>query len=339
MDVRLSTEQEALRQAAARVVDELGPRAVGEIGAAERTAKLDAAVSSSGWRELRDADDGGRPLTSGVEVGLIAEELGRGLADVPFVGPILAGELRRMAGAPVSESIETVAFTPDLLSLAETARDAASSVAIDADGSAHALLLSSGPDGHRVTQIGLAPEVHRVDLTRPARRLGGPVASAIVVGDRAISDDDLTALDRPGPGVAAADLVGIMRGAVQLATEYATLRQQFGTSIGSFQAVQHMLADAFVLMEGSRSVALHAAWAVDALPADDALAAAAVAKAYCARAALDVCETAIQVHGGIGNTWECLAHVYLRRALLSSDLLGGTGSSMDRVLVHYGIGT
>ena len=75
----------------------------------------------------------------------------------------------------------------------------------------------------------------------------------------------------------------------------------------------------------SRSVSLHAAWAVDALPADDALAAAAVAKAYCARAARTVCETAIQVHGGIGNTWECLAHVYLRRALLSSDLLGGVG--------------
>lgn len=339
MDVRLSTEQEALRQAAARVVDELGPRAVGGIGAAERTAKLDAAVSSSGWRELRDADDGGQPLTSGVEVGLIAEELGRGLADVPFVGPILAGELRRMAGAPVSESIETVAFTPDLLSLADTARDAAFSVAIDADGSAQALLLSSGPDGHRVMQIGLAPEEHRVDLTRPARRLGGPVAGATVVGNRAIGDKDLTRWTALGLALAGADLVGIMHGAVQLATEYATFRQQYGAPIGSFQAVQHMLADAFVQMEGSRSVALHAAWAVDALPADDALAAAAVAKAYCARAALDVCETAIQVHGGIGNTWDCLAHVYLRRALLSSDLLGGTGSSMDRVLVHYGIGT
>jgi hypothetical protein len=244
-----------------------------------------------------------------------------------------------MAGAPLSESIETVAFTPDLLSLAETARDAASSVAIDADGSAHALLLSSGPEGHRVMQIGLAPEEHRVDLTRPARRLGGPVASATVAADRAISDDDLNHWTALGLALAAADLVGIMRGAVQLATDYATLRQQFGTSIGSLQAVQHMLADAVVLMEGSCSVALHAAWAVDVLPADDALAAAAVAKAYCARAARDVCETAIQVHGGIGNTWECLAHVYLRRALLSSDLLGGTGPSMDRVMVHYGIGT
>ena len=85
-------------------------------------------------------------------------------------------------------------------------------------------------------------------------------------------------------------------------------------------------------------MALHAAWAVDALPADEALAAAAVAKAYCARAARNVCETAIQVHGGIGNTWECLAHVHLRRALLSSEVLGGVGASLARVLDHHGLG-
>ena len=129
-----------------------------------------------------------------------------------------------------------------------------------------------------------------------------------------------------------------MRGAVDLAVDYAADRHQYGAAIGSFQAVQHLLADAFVAMEGSRSVALHAAWAVDALPAADALAAAAVAKAYCARAARDVCETAIQVHGGIGNTWECLAHVYLRRALLSSDLLGGAGPASTGCSVHRGIG-
>ena len=164
------------------------------------------------------------------------------------------------------------------------------------------------------------------------------MTSAIPVDGRLIDDDDLARWTALGLSLAGADLVGIMRGAVHLATEYATHRRQYGAAIGSFQAVQHLLADAFVLMEGSRSVALHAAWAVDALPADEALAAAAVAKAYCARAALDVCETAIQVHGGIGNTWECLAHVYLRRALLSSDLLGGTGASMDRVLAHFGIG-
>ena len=102
--------------------------------------------------------------------------------------------------------------------------------------------------------------------------------------------------------------------------------------------MQHLLADAFVATEGSRRIALHAAWAVDALPPADALAAAAVAKAYCARAARTVCETAIQVHGGIGNTWECLAHVHLRRALLSTDVLGGVEPRLARVLDHHGIG-
>jgi alkylation response protein AidB-like acyl-CoA dehydrogenase len=63
-----------------------------------------------------------------------------------------------------------------------------------------------------------------------------------------------------------------------------------------------------------------------------------VAKAWSARAARLVCETAIQVHGGIGNTWECFAHVHLRRALLSIDVLGGTGPNLERVLAHHGIG-
>ena len=135
-----------------------------------------------------------------------------------------------------------------------------------------------------------------------------------------------------------ADLVGVMRGALALTTDYARTAAQYGAAIGSFQAVQHLLADALVAMEGSRSIALHAAWAVDALPGDDALAATSAAKAYCARGARAVCETAIQVHGGIGNTWECLAHVFLRRALLSSEILGGVGANLDRVLAARDIG-
>ena len=68
------------------------------------------------------------------------------------------------------------------------------------------------------------------------------------------------------------------------------------------------------------------------------MAAASAAKAYCARAARSVCETSIQVHGGIGNTWECLAHVFLRRALFSIDVLGGVGENLQRVLAARGIG-
>jgi alkylation response protein AidB-like acyl-CoA dehydrogenase len=98
--------------------------------------------------------------------------------------------------------------------------------------------------------------------------------------------------------------------------------------VGSFQSVQHLLAEARCLLEGSLSVSLHASWAVDNLAPAEAVAAGRVAKAYCARAARTVCETAIQVHGGIGNTWECIVHVYLRRALLSSQWFGDDAAQL-----------
>ena len=119
--------------------------------------------------------------------------------------------------------------------------------------------------------------------------------------------------------VTCADLVGAARGTHALACEYAKVREQYGATIGSYQAVAHLLAESLALIEGSISVLRHAAWAVDELPAAEAIEAARVAKIYCARAAMTVCETSIQVHGGIGNTWECLAHVYLRRVLAASE--------------------
>jgi alkylation response protein AidB-like acyl-CoA dehydrogenase len=97
------------------------------------------------------------------------------------------------------------------------------------------------------------------------------------------------------------------------------VREQYGSTIGSYQAVGHLLAEGKALIEGAISVLRHAAWAVDELPAELAVEAGRVAKIYCARAALTVCETSIQVHGGIGNTWECLAHVYLRRVLTATE--------------------
>jgi alkylation response protein AidB-like acyl-CoA dehydrogenase len=105
-----------------------------------------------------------------------------------------------------------------------------------------------------------------------------------------------------------------------LACDYAKIRQQYGKTIGSYQAVAHLLAEGLALIEGSISLLRHAAWAVDELAPAEAVHAAQIAKVYCARAARTVCETAIQVHGGIGNTWECLAHVFLRRALTSIEL-------------------
>src|SRR6266704_931051 len=344
MDVRLSAEQRALRDSVAHVVSSLAPRTVRELDDAERAAKLDATVEVSGWRELRTAaardEAGGMPLASAVEAALVAEELGRGLADAPFLGPTLAAELRRLAAAPPGSSAETVAFTPDLSAPARADGGvlAAPATAIDAGGASSALVLVPAPGGYLLGEVAVPDAATTVDLTRPAARVD-PAAVAPLPGQgRPITADDLVRWTSLGLALACADLVGAMRGAVRLACEYAKTRRQYGVAIGSFQAVQHRLADAFVSLEGSRSVALHAAWAVDASPACEALAAAASAKAYCARAGRAVCETAIQVHGGIGNTWECLAHLYLRRALLASDILGGIGPNLARVLEHHGIG-
>jgi alkylation response protein AidB-like acyl-CoA dehydrogenase len=336
VDVRLSPEQQALRDSATQVVDRLGPKAVGQLGDEERKAKLAAAVAASGWRELRVAAEHGTPLASGVEVAIVAEELARGLADVSFLGPTLAAELRRLTGASPGDQVETVVLEPDLsLYVRRGDNAAAATVAIDAAGCNRALLVV--PEG--LAQVALGAPCGGIDLTRPSVTLDSRPATTPLEVDHPLTADDLARWTALGLALTCADLVGAMGGAVALACAYAKERRQYGTAIGSFQAVQHLLADAFAVTEGARSLARHAAWAVDALPVADAVAAAAAAKAYCARSARDVCETAIQVHGGVGNTWECLAHVYLRRVLLSTDICGNAGVNLARVLRHYGIGS
>jgi alkylation response protein AidB-like acyl-CoA dehydrogenase len=120
--------------------------------------------------------------------------------------------------------------------------------------------------------------------------------------------------------VTSADLLGAARGAHALACDYAKVRAQYGKPIGSYQGISHPLAEGLALIEGSVGILRYAAWAVDELTPLEAIRAAQFAKVYCAHAARTVCETAIQVHGGIGNTWECPAHVYLRRVLATTDL-------------------
>jgi alkylation response protein AidB-like acyl-CoA dehydrogenase len=321
VDVRFSAEQRALRDSVAQVVDRLGPQTVRDLDDRERIAELDAAVDASGWRELRIAQDDGTPWATGVDVAIVAEALARGVVDVAFVGPTLAAELRRVVGRPHAGSRETIALRADLAGPGDE-------IAVDAAGAGEALGVR---DGFAVARPVLAPAAH-VDLTRPTASLG---TDATAVGD--IDADDLACWQALALALTCADLVGTMQGALDVTCAYAKEREQYGTAIGSFQAVQHLLADAHVLTEGARSITLHAAWAADARAPDDALGAAAAAKAYCARAARTVCETAIQVHGGIGNTWEHMAHVYLRRTLLSTELFGGVGPSLERVLAHHGI--
>lgn len=338
MDVRLSSEQQALRSTAAKVVDRLGPRAVADLDDPERAARLRAAVEESGWLELRDPGEAGAPQATGVELSIVAEELGRGLADAAFIGPILASDLRRRAHAESSPFPETVVLDRSMSTLAQSGTP--DGVAVDAEGLSAALVLAGdrSAGGRGLAAVELLQGGVQSDLTRRTAGTDVDVAAVDVTGGRFLDDEDLSGWMALGLALTCADLVGVMRGAIELARDYAVTRRQYGAPIGSFQAVQHLLADAHVAMEGSRSVALHAAWAVDAMVAPEALAAAALAKAYCARAARTVCETVVQVHGGIGNTWDCLAHLFLRRALLSIELFGGADASVERVLAHRGIG-
>ncbi|BBY52282.1 acyl-CoA dehydrogenase [Mycolicibacterium arabiense] len=256
MDVRLTAEQRQLRDAAAKLADDLGPESVAALDDDGRVARLEKTVAATGWRTLRSDE------ASGVEVAIVAEEFARGLVDVPFIGPVLTDDLARRLGR------EPAASAP--------ARDA-------------------------------------VDLTHS---LAGVVESPAELNE--MSDDDAARWYALALAATTADLVGSARGTLLLATEYAKVREQYGATIGSYQAVRHMLAEGLALIEGSISVLRHAAWAVDELPPIEAVEAGRIAKIYCARSALTVCETSIQVHGGIGNTWECLAHVYLRRVLTAT---------------------
>ena len=112
----------------------------------------------------------------------------------------------------------------------------------------------------------------------------------------------------------ALEAVGIAAKALELGVEYASTREQFGRKIGVYQAVSHPLVDIYVETELSRSLAYWAAWSVSEGD-EQAPVAAAAAKAYASDAAVAACERSIQVHGGIGFTWEHALHTYYKRAL------------------------
>jgi alkylation response protein AidB-like acyl-CoA dehydrogenase len=327
VDTRDDAEQAELRRSARRLARDLGPTQVGDLDDTRRVRRLAAAVRDAGWLELRDESGAGGPLAGGVEAGIIAEALGAAVADVAYTGPLLAADLARRAGAAPGECA-AVGFAADLRSVAVVAPGAPigdlCAVDVDPARATHAYVLVSDADAHRLATVPLAGGARsETDLARRIAPVDAGAAPTVVAdAARALDGHDISAWTALGLALTSADLVGLMRGVLDVTVAYATERRQYGVPVGSFQAVQHLLAEARCLLEGSHSAALHASWAVDALDPADALLAGRVAKAYCARAARTVCETAVQVHGGIGNTWECVVHMFLRRALLSSQLLG-----------------
>ena len=242
MDARPTPEQRELAEAADRLALKLGPNAVGDLDDHDRRAKLDAALAQAGWRELR-AGTRTEPTASGVEAMIITRALARRACDSAYIGPVLAIDLLRRAGDVSGNGGHTIAVSHDLGQLAVATGGSLdrSALAIDVSGSEHALVLVPTGDAFSLGTAAFGPPASEegVDLTRPTSALAAGAAVRPVAGTETLSADDLTAWTALAVTLTAADLVGAMEGALELATEYAKERRQYGAPIGSYQAVQH----------------------------------------------------------------------------------------------------
>lgn len=283
-------------------------------------------LSEVGLLGLRMRDNG-IPLASGVEVMIAAQALGETLAPQPFTSAVLASELLALAAAP-EEMFEELAGgeTRYALLLDQNLERLASPeetdcIAWDSQDAQYAL----GLLGNQVVRLSLALGFEKTrsaaDLTRSLLHRHGTPGAYEAIG-QPLSEEQLKRWYALALTTVAADIAGAIKGAHTGAVAYTKERSQYGVLIGSFQAIQHLCAEMLVQVEASHSINCYAAWAIDQLSADEALLAARTAKAYAASVALPVTETVMQVYGGIGQTWEHIAHVYTRRAMLDARLFG-----------------
>jgi alkylation response protein AidB-like acyl-CoA dehydrogenase len=293
MHFAFTSEQEALRSEARRWLEEhYAPDRVAEL--ADSEAGWDPAswseLAELGWLGVSIAEEEGGAGLGFLEEAVLLEELGRALYPGPYFSTValaLPGlgpeERAKVASGEVRWSAQVDGLVPDL-------------------GIVDRVLTGAGG----VNAVG--ETVATMDTTR---RLGRLAAIDSDSDSQSIAD---ATLDRSRLRAALAlEAVGVAQRALDLGVEHANERQQFGKAIGVYQAVSHSLVDAFMATELARSLAYWAAWCV-AENDDQASTAAGAAKAYAAEAAVSACERAIQVHGGIGFTWEHPLHRFYKRA-------------------------
>src|SRR3954471_8537297 len=347
MDFDLSADQAALRDAARELLDDrcatTRVRAVHESGAGW-DADLWARMVEQGWLGVTVPEaDGGLGLGA-VELGVLLEELGRHVAPVPFLPTAVAIELARRAGATdlVASLVDgsrtaCVAWSPGTATLRVDAdrgtgrsdpvafapvADVAVVVAPDVDGAGVYLV--------DLDAVGRPPAEPAMDLTRPLGWLELDGAPATRLGGADLAE---VALDL-GATAVSLELLGASDAALAMAVEYAKDRVQFGRPIGSFQAVKHRCADMLVDVEGIRSSAYWAAWCLGVDDPDRAIA-ASTAKAWAGDASKRVMGSALQVHGGIGFTWEHDLHLFLKRAEANAHAYGDAGRHREQVADAY----
>jgi alkylation response protein AidB-like acyl-CoA dehydrogenase len=181
--------------------------------------------------------------------------------------------------------------------------------------------LVEAPSGELVPSWDVTRKVARLAFDGQEAEPVGPIGDQTAIWQRIVDDTNVAVC---------AELVGAMEAANALAVEYAKVRVQFDRPIATFQAIKHKAADMLHRLELSRVGTHYAAWASDA---DEPVRAeaAAMAKAYAAEAANDVTAECIQIHGGVGFTWDCDAHLYYRKAKQADLLFGYQGWQRERL--------
>jgi alkylation response protein AidB-like acyl-CoA dehydrogenase len=358
VDFDFNDDQRALREAVRSSLAGLVPLptvlAMAEEGG-RMPADLWSRIAELGWPGLLIGEDHGGLGLGLVDMTVVMEEMGR----LPLPGPfwssaVLATIAANRLGADEllpdlasgakrgTVAVDELAAASDVLAAVRTTAVATGGgevtleglkpvvpdgdtadwiivVARDADGLAAYLV--EGADALPVPGMDPTRALARLELAgTPARRLG-PAGDQTALLQRIVDDAAV---------MLAAELVGASEAAFDLATEYSKQRVQFGRPIGTFQAVKHMAAEMLQDLTLARVGTHYAAWASDT-DAPDREVSAAMAKSWVAEAAIAVTGTSIQVHGAVGFTWECPAHLYYKRAKASDLMLGRQGWQRARV--------
>jgi len=368
MDFAFSEEQEFLRRTARDWLDAKAPSEVvrrlmdDDLG---HDPALWSAIADLGWQAMAIPEAYGGAGFGFLEQAVLLEEMGRALFPSPYLGSavlaahaILGGgdEDQREAWLPGIASGETIAT----VALGETGPTSTTVTAIRAgegwvlDGEARfvvdaatadlVVVPATVPDGLGLFVVDVGADgvgVESLPTLDQTRRLAHLRFVGVQVGPgehlvAAPAGDVLERVVRLGSVALALEAVGGAGKVLETSVQYAKDRVQFGRPIGSFQAIKHLCADMLVAVESATAAAYYAAWA--AAEDDEELAVVApLAKAYCTEAYFQCAAANIQVHGGIGFTWEHDAHLHFKRAKSSEVLLGDATTQRLAVADRLGI--
>lgn len=371
MNFAFSQEQDELRKSIRRFLEDRSP-----MGEVRRLMETQHGFDRDVWRLLANQlgltglaipEEYGGFGYSAVELGIVFEEMGRALYCGPYFSTIALGAnailqsgdeiVARdvLPGIASGDTIATLAITEesgswDIETTITTATRSGEQWVLDgtkmyvidgalanlivvgarAEGGLTLFLVDSPAENMTITPI------PTLDLTRKMARIEFRGTPARIVGAEGGGKDTLdVTLDLAVVALASEEVGGASR-CLDMAVEYAKTRIQFGRPIGGFQAIKHKCADVLLEVESAKSAAYYASWAVSE-PGDAFSIAAAIAKAFCSDAYYTAAAESIQIHGGIGFTWEHDAHLYFKRAKASQLLFGDSTYHRERLAQKIGI--